>query len=333
MNMREYEAATQNAALFDISGRTIVELAGPDARGFLHNLCTNDVKSLPVGAGCEAFLLTAKGRVASHVFIGQYQLGSRAVLLLDAVPRQAAAIIGHLDHYLISEQVEMADRSAEFAFFHLAGPQARPILESTFGTDLGNLLPLHNQALTMRNMPVATCHIRPHPPLGVEGYDLIYPVEHGAALSAALQAGGAVQASMDTRETLRIEAGTPEFLADFDDQRLGMEVGRTAQAISFTKGCYLGQETVVMARDRGHVNRALMGVQATDKNELTKGARLFRGEEEVGQIRSTTVSPKTRHAIGLAYLRRGSQEPGTELRVEPVEAGRRVQVLALPFRS
>ena len=321
----EYEAATQHAALFDLSCRTIVQLAGPDARTFLNNLCTNDVKELPIGAGCEAFLLTAKGRVVAHGLIGHFQLADAAALWLDTVPGQAATILGHLDHYLISEQVELADRSADFGVFHVAGPRSEAIVQAASGANVTDLSPLHHVALE-------SCHIRRHAFLGVDGYDLIFPVERGAQLWTALGDAGAVPAGMETRETLRIEAGVPEFGADFDGQRLGMEVGRTPQAISFSKGCYLGQETVVMARDRGHVNRALMGVQATDDGLLPEGARLVRGEEEAGQITSTTYSPSVKRAIGLAYLRRGSQEPGTELLVEPANEGRRVQVVALPFR-
>src|SRR6266481_5175961 len=109
-----------------------------------------------------------------------------------------------------------------------------------------------------------------------------------------------------------------------------MEIG-LAGAICHTKGCYLGQESVVMARDRGQVNRMLMGVQAMGDEMLPAGARLLRGADEAGLVTSSTFSPRLSQVIALAYLRRGSQEPGTELIVEPASDGRLVTVCALPF--
>src|SRR5947199_9527134 len=103
----EYEAAVERAALFDLSCRSKVELAGPDACAFLNNLCTNDVKDLPVGGGCEAFVITAKGKIVAHVQVGHYRQPDAPVVWLDTVADQAAAIGGYLEHYLVSEQVEL----------------------------------------------------------------------------------------------------------------------------------------------------------------------------------------------------------------------------------
>ena len=149
---------------------------------------------------------------------------------------------------------------------------------------------------------------------------------------------GAIPAGAETLQILRIEAGLPEFGIDIDENRLAVEVNRTAQAISYAKGCYLGQETIVMARDRGQVNRLLMGVKVTSELErqrgyLAAGAKLFRANEEVGLITSSIFSPKLQAVIGLAYLRRGNWEPGTELVIEPTTDGRGAVVCSLPFLS
>jgi folate-binding protein YgfZ len=327
----EYQAAVEGAALFDLSCRSKVELAGPDARAFLNNVCTNEVKDLPVGGGCEAFLLTAKGRIVAHVLVGHYEQPDGATLWLDTVPDQAAVIGAHLEHYLISEKVELADRTEVFGMFHLAGPRAPAILQSIVGQNLGERPVLGNIGLEWPYDGRPWCNIRRHRPLGVDGYDLIFPAGRSLELWQLLREGGAAPAGMDAYDTLRIEAGTPEFGADFDQQRFAMEAGRTDQAICHTKGCYLGQESVVMARDRGQVNRTLMGVRIADDGLLAAGARLFKGADEVGQVTSSTRSPRLHQIIALAYLRRGNQQPGQELVVEPASDGRTVVVCALPF--
>jgi folate-binding protein YgfZ len=326
----EYRAALAGAVLIDLSCRSKVELAGPDARTFLNNLCTNEVKSLVVGAGCEAFLITAKGKVVAHFNVGHYQLPGTTNLWLDTVADQAADIVEYLSHYLISEQVELADRTEDFGLFHLCGPGAVAILQRAIDQDFAELALLHNRAVTWP-WDGLTGHVRRNNVLGLDGYDLFCPAAASLNLWRQLRDAGAVATGMETYETLRIEAGTPEFGPDFDKQRFVMEVGRTAQAICHTKGCYLGQESVVMARDRGQVNRTLMGVQAQGAELLAAGARLLRGADEVGQITSATYSPRLSRAIALAYLRRGSQEPGMELVAEPLEAARTVTVCALPF--
>lgn len=327
----EYRAAVEQAALFDLSDRTKFELAGPDARGFLNNLCTNDVKNLPIGGGCEAFLLTPTGKIVAHVLVGHYQQRDTTTLLLDTVTDQADAIGGYLGHYLVSEQVEPADRSEAFGMFHVCGPNAAAMLRSVTGQDVSDLAPLHNRVFQWPHDSRPWCQVRRRRALGLDGYDLLVPVGGSLDLWKKLRDAGAAPAGRETYETLRIEAGVPEFGADFDGQRFVMEVGRNAEAIAPNKGCYLGQEAVVMARDRGQVNRALMGVRAPADGLLPEGGRLFNGKDEVGQITSAAESPRLNQVIALAYLRRGSQEPGTALTVELETDGRTVTVCALPF--
>src|SRR5262245_59932956 len=120
----EYRCAVEEAAIFDQSQRGKVELTGPEAGTFLHNLCTNDIVHLAVGAGCEAFLTNAKARVVAHLRVYHLLLhDGRDALWLDVAGGQAEIVLKHLDHYLISEQVELADRTSEFTQLLLAGPR------------------------------------------------------------------------------------------------------------------------------------------------------------------------------------------------------------------
>src|SRR4051812_3444816 len=130
----EYRQTREGASLFDVSARGKLELTGPDAPAFLHNLCTNDVANLPLGGGCEAFFTNAKAKTVARALIYHVRLGDgRDALWLDTDPGRGAALLRHLDHFLISERVEMADRTADFAQLHLAGPRAKAVLEKALG--------------------------------------------------------------------------------------------------------------------------------------------------------------------------------------------------------
>jgi folate-binding protein YgfZ len=321
---QQYEAACTSAVLFDLSGCAKVELAGADARSFLQNLCTNDIKGLPEGGGCEAFLTTAKARVVAHVFVAHMQLQDQWVFLLDSVPGQADALVRHLDHYLISEQVEIADRSAVLAMHRVVGPGAQALVEQTLGCNLRDLKNIHS--LAVRLPDGSTGHVRRFDELSVPAFDVFSPT---AAAAWTTRLDLAV-ADPEVLEILRVEAGLPAFGKDMDETRLVMEVGRTAQAICYTKGCFLGQEPIVMARDRGQINRRLGGVVMPDGDALPKGTRLFKGDAEVGEVTSSVRSPRVGQAIALAYLKRGFQEPGLELTVGSA-TGTRSIVAQLPF--
>jgi len=318
--MTEYQSATEDAAFFDLSDQSIIEIVGPDAREFLHNLCTQDVKNLPVGEGCEAFLTTSKARVVAHVNIAHRESN---VVWLDFVPGQAETVFKHLNHFLISERAEIIDRTAEFGMLRVIGPRAGERLASIAGS-LDALAPW--RLSTVPNLGI----IRRQRLLALDGFDLFTPIADVAALREQLLGIGINSVSKDTYNLLRIEAGLPEFGIDIDENRLAMEVNRP-QATSYKKGCYLGQETIVMARDRGQVNRLFMGIKVASGEALNAGAKLYRNNDEVGQVTSSVFSPRLKCVIALAYLRRGSWDAGTEVVIDAATDGRTGVVCALPF--
>jgi folate-binding protein YgfZ len=323
-----YERARSDAVLFDVSDRGKIELTGPDAPSFLHNLSTNDIVNLPLGAGCEAFFTTAKAKVVAHALIYHIRTaGGRDALWLDVAPGQAPALVQHLNRFLISEQVEIDDRTADFAQFHLAGPRAKAILDQAFGETLPDLELLQHMERTIGAS--ATCHIRRTDPLGLPGFDVVCLKDRAPAVRQALNSAGAGQAGREVYETLRIEAGTPVYGIDIDENRFAVEVGR-ASAISYTKGCYLGQEPIVMARDRaGHVNRAFRGLKLGRAAE--SGDKLLAPDgKEVGAITSIAISPRL-GPIALGYVRRGFEQPGTALAVGPEDRRGTAAVTDLPM--
>lgn len=323
--MDAYRSALESAALFDVSDRGKLEFAGPDAASFLHNLCTNDVAGLPLGGGCEAFFTTAKAKVIGRALIYHARRadGSDA-LWLDTDTGQAARLLTHLSRYQIAEQFVAADRTAEFAQFHLAGPAAQTVLSQALGAPVPDVPLYGHMERTFGER--ATCSIRRHEPLGVPGYDIVCLKGRADEVRDRLTAAGAAAGTADAYEVLRVEAGTPVIGRDLDENRFAVEAGRT-DAISYAKGCYLGQEPIVMARDRaGHVNRSFRGVKLAAT--VPAGTKLFADGKEVGLTTSSVVSPRF-GPVALAFVRRGHETPGTRLEVN----GGAAEVVALPMTA
>src|SRR5262245_55943869 len=210
----EYAAACSGAALFDLSDRSKIELAGPEARLFLHNLCTNDVKNLAAGAGCEAFLWTAKARVVAYVLVGCFRAADQDVLWLDFAPGFAANVLQHLDHHLISERVELADRTAEWGLLRLCGARAKAIVEEYFGQPIPQMPDLHHAALAEPGQETSTVYVRSQSALSLPAYDLFCRAEGASRLNKMLTDLGATSASKEMHKVLRVEAGTPEYGVD-----------------------------------------------------------------------------------------------------------------------
>lgn len=328
--MSEYDAAVDAAALFDRSDAAKLVLTGPDAPMFLGNLSTNDIKNLPLGGGCEAYLCSPTAKVQFQAWIYHVRLadGSHA-MWVETTPGRNADLAKYLDRYLISEQVEIADRTADFAQFHLAGPSANSVLEKALGDALPDLPEFAHMERTFGAN--ATCSIRRCDPLGLPGFNIVCLKEHADGVRGMLLRAGATHAGPQTYETLRVEAGTPQFGPDIDENRFVMEVGNAARAVSYSKGCFLGQEPIVMARDRaGHVNRAFSGLKVLEGGPVPAGAKLFRDGQEVGVVTSSCHSPRLGVPVALGYLRWKHQEPGTRMEVETPAGRQPGEVVGLP---
>jgi len=327
----EYDAALKTAAVFDVSHHGKVEVSGKDAPSFLHNLCTNDILNMPLGAGCEAFFCTAKAKVVAHVLIYHVLLPEdRHAFWLDVAPGQAEVLIKHLDRFIIAEQVELVDRTTGFVQLHLAGPKAAAVLARALADVLPPLEPLQHMERTFGAN--VTAHIRRNDPLGVPGFDIVCASSLASGLWRMLTSAEAKPAGLDAFELLRVEAGTPVYGKDIDENRFAFDVGRTQQAISYNKGCYLGQEPIVMARDRaGHAPRTLLGLKLAGNDSVPRGSKLYRGAEEVGFTCTSIRSPRLGTPIALAYVRFGHQAPGTAVEVETPAGRVAAEVRSLPF--
>lgn len=324
----DYTAAITTAAVFDTAEAAKLVLTGPDAPMFLGNLSTNDTKNLPLGGGCEAYFCDARAKVKFQVWIYHIVLADRRhAMWVETTPGRGTDLLQYLDRYLISEQVEVADRTADFAQFHLAGPKAAEVLATAIGAPVPELPEFAHMERTFGPAGGATCSIRRRDQLGVPGFDVVCRTDVADDVRRALTAAGAVPGTADTFEVLRIEAGTPVFGKDIDETRFVMEVGFVARAVSYTKGCFLGQEPIVMSRDRaGHVNRTFQGLKVLDGGPLAPGTKLMRDGQEVGVVTSSCDSPRLGAPVALAYLKWSHKDPGTRLDAW----GHAVEVVGLP---
>ena len=316
-----YHAALTGAALFDRSHTAKIEVTGPDAAMFLGNLCTNDIKKLAPGTGCPAFLCDPRAKVKFQTWIYNCnEFDGVSSYWIETTPGRNTDLFKYLDRYLISERVEIADRTDEFVQFHVAGPGAAAVVETATGVNLADAIEFSNREGTLRRRDL----------LGMPGYDVLIRKDGSLAVER-LFAAGAIPATGDVFETLRIEAGTPFFGPDIDETRFVMEVAGAARAVSYTKGCYLGQEPIVMARDRaGHVNRAFLGMKVLDGGPLPAGAKVFHDGQEVGVVTSSCHSPRLGAPIALGYLRWKHQVVGTRMEAETPTGRQAVEVLGMP---
>jgi folate-binding protein YgfZ len=291
----QYRQLREECGLLDRSERGKLLVTGPDAVEYLQGQLTSDVEALAPGGGQYAALLDRKGHMQADMRVLR---PAAEELWLDTEPEALTAALRHLTMYSIGREVEIADVGDERAILSLIGPRAAEI------AGLASLPEDACEETALAGVECLSAGTR-------EGIDLIVPIAEAGRLRDALLAAGAVEVSPEAAEILRIEAGVPRFGAEMGAETMPAEAGIVERAVSFTKGCYIGQETVARLHYKGRPNRNLRGLRLSAPAET--GASLRLGEKEVGQIGSACVSPAL-GPIALAILRR-EVEPGDELAV------------------
>ncbi len=322
----EYEAVRHAAGLLDLSWQGKVRIAGGDRVDFLHRMLSNDVKGLAAGRGCETFLLDSKGHVVAYLSL----LALPDVLLAEADPPMASPMVEMLNRYVIADDVSLDDVSEAWGILSIQGPRAPAVLGDLLGGEAPALEPLQH---VEREVAGATARIVARSRTGEAGYDVWAPTDRLPALwDAAARVGGrhglrpVGTAALDV---LRLEAGEPRAI-DVAGDVLALETG-LERAISFTKGCYIGQEFVIRVAHRGHVNRRLSGLVLDGDRVPPSGSTVRAGEKEMGWITSAAFSPALGRPIALGYVRRECNAPGTKVLVQAGEAVLDAEVVALPF--
>src|SRR4051794_36440324 len=308
----QYRQLREECGLLDRSHRGKLLVSGGEAAEYLQGQLTNDIEALEPGDGLYAALLDRKGHMQGDMRV--LRPGEGPDLLLDTEPEAIEAVRRHLAMYKIGRDVNVVDVGAERAILSLIGPRAVEIAGSA-------ALPENScEEVTVAGTQVLAGG-------AAEGIDLIFAAEARASVAAALLAAGAAEVSPEAAEILRIEAGRPRFGAEMGAATMPAEAGIVEQAVTFTKGCYIGQVTVAPLHYKGKPNRHLRGLSLSVAGGVEPGEAIFLGEKEVGRLGSAGVSPAF-GPIGLAILRREA-EPGATVAVG--EDGVTAEVVGLPF--
>ena len=300
----EYELLRDRVGLVDRGARAVFELSGPEAAEFLQGQVTNDVEALEPGQGCYAALLDHKGKIRTDMRVLRLAPDR---LIVEAEGTSRAALDRTFEMYSLGRQVSHTDLSADHHVLSLIGPAAREGLDPAPGEAE------HAHVLTPYGVAVATD----------VGVDLICGERQAAAARAELDVPGV---SADAAECLRIERGRPRLGFELDGA-IPQEAGLNDRAVSFSKGCYVGQETVARLHYKGKPNRHLRGLRLSAPAE--RGDSITLGERQVGTIASTCVSP-IHGPIALALIRR---EAAPDDRVLVGESGAPAVVIEPPFRA
>ena len=314
----EYRAAHEAVAIFDTNWHTIVALTGPDRVRYLNAIVSGDVKSLGEGRGTLALLLTPQGHILAELEI--YALQDKLLVLSHASVRERT--IATLDKFIIMDDVTLRDVTEQFGSFAIAGPRADAVIAEACGLSLEGF---SEHAIAEVEIDGVACHLIRHSHFSLLGAEIIAPRGHLELLWKNLHASVLTQhgAAIGTRalNSLRLEAGIPWFPDDFNDTVIPHEAALETTHISFSKGCYTGQEIVERVRSRGQVNRRRVRLKFSTAEPPARLTRLRASDsedktaepKEVGIVTSSAFSPAANTSIGMAYVRREQNSPGSVL--------------------
>jgi folate-binding protein YgfZ len=297
-----YEALRRGAAWMDLSARGRIVARGRDRARLLHNITSNEVKKLTPGAGCYAFLLTPQGRVQADLYLFYFA----DHFLIDTAADLREKVLQHIRRYIIADQVELEDVTTNTAALGIEGPGAAAILSS-----MGAPIPGADSAHVQWNdVTVAAVTLTGQP-----GFRIYSDAARLPHLIHQVEAAGAKPATPEDATLVRIENGKPLYGVDIRETSLPQET-QQMHAVSFNKGCYIGQEIVERIRAQGHVNKKLVKLQIEAAEPLPAGTKLTADAKDSGEITSAVYSPSLGKVVALAYLRTPQATPGAVLKTE-----------------
>jgi folate-binding protein YgfZ len=271
--------------LIDLSDRAKFRVTGGDRVRFLNGQLTNDLKDAKPGQTVYACVLTVKGKLCGDLFVTPIE----DAFLLDCHPDLREALLARLEKYAIADDVEFSDQTDELTLFHTLAPELPKAI-----------LPEGTVSRSNR--------------FEAEGHDLLVPVALKDVVPQLLQEK---VLEPEQVETFRIESGIPEWGHELSEDVIPNEAGLDKRAISYTKGCYVGQEVISRLKSLGHVNRNLCGVQLISGSTLTAGDKLVNDSgQQIGTVTSAAKSARLGGWIGLAYVRRNFVQPGSRYHLQ-----------------
>jgi folate-binding protein YgfZ len=351
--LAEHAALRETAGVIDLSFRSRICLTGADRVRFLHGQVTNDVKKLHPGEGCYAAITTAKGKMESDLNI--FALADE--LLLDFEPGLTEKISQRLGKFIVADDVQIVDAAPHYGLLSVQGPKAADVINALglFGWGERPREPVFAEShhgspevsphqlpakpfdsLKISDMTLGDIYLANNPRLGTSGFDLFVPNNSlGAVADKLIAAARHISGracGWQAFETARIEAAIPRFGADMDETNIPLECGIESRAVTYNKGCYIGQEVINRIHSVGHVNRELRGLRlANDLKSLPAlGDKLFHAGKEVGHVTSAVKSAALNANIALGYVRREANQIGNELTLQGTGESP-VKIVPLPF--
>jgi glycine cleavage system T protein len=325
----EYLSIRRTVGLLDFSNRALLEFTGVDRLSYLQGLISNDLRQPSSGEGMYAAFLSQQGKVFGDCRV----LTTDDSFIVDLWEPLKPKILDHLHRYLVADEVEITDLSDRCAILSIQGPNAETLVEKFVPK---NQQPQKTLAHSLAEIAGVETRICRYSHTGEDGFDLIIPIADiesvARQLTEAASEYSARWVGAEAYETLRIEAGIPRYGVDITDDNLILETGLT-HAVSFNKGCYLGQEVVERIRSRGHVNKNLIGLVIDGKKPPSAGSKILSAEKEIGTITSSVYSPALESPIALGYVHRDHRSPGTQLLVRHDNEVLSATVAELPFTA
>ncbi|MDA2938270.1 hypothetical protein MYX75_08420 [Acidobacteria bacterium AH-259-A15] len=308
----EYQAVRDAVGFLDLSDRGKIEVTGADRVTFLHSMISNDVQELPEWAGRYGTFLTARGKIVSDLFYYKFP----NYLILDVKSDLLSKTIQTLEKYIVMDEVYLKDISSDTEHFSLQGPRSLDLLRELFA----NSGPSTQYAVQETKWNKMILWLIRKDELAEPGFEVVVPREVASSVrEAILEKGsgfGLRQVGPEARNILRLEAGIPWYGADMDENRYPMEA-RLDEAISLTKGCYIGQEVVAKATHIGGVGNLLMGLKLKGNSVPAKDSRVLNADaKQIGAVTSAVSSPRFECPIAFAYLKRAFARSGEVYQVE-----------------
>ena len=320
----EHEAVRNRVGMADRSHRGKLLFRGSDRVEFLQGMVTNDVQTLTPGGGCYAVITTSKAKMLADCRL----YGLDESILVDLEAEAVEKVKKHLDFYIIASDVTIEDLTEKWGMLSLFGPKSTDLLAQSLGISNPPSVEYHYTKTTVESIEIIVAR---NDITGEAGYDLFVPTEGLKPLFDRLIKTGTPLIGQKALHTLRVEAGIPQYGVDMDESHFPMEAGLTLRAISETKGCYLGQETIARALAQGHMNRHLVGLELTGDAIPEKGHTLQGGDRKIGTITSAVFSPTLKKIIAMGYVQRNFAKPGSEVSVLIGENPVPATVSSLPF--
>lgn len=325
--LEEVENVRKNVGIINLSFIGKIKLTGKDNAAYLHNRLSNSIETLKPGQGCYATLLDYKGRMISDMHV--YRQAD--YILVTTIPETCKELVANFQKFIFSEDVQVEDITESWGVISVHGPKSKTLLDRLITPPIGELSLLDNVEKEFegnKGVIIRTAWT------GEEGYHLIYPnLTNQKLWQKLLETGKDLHAqpfSLPTFNILRLEAGIPLFGDDMNQDNIPLEAN-LKHAISYTKGCYPGQEVIAKITNLSHPWRILVGLEIQSDSPIPSGNSIHLKGEEIGHVTSGAYSPTLNKMIGLGYVKWDYREPGTEVEIDWNGIKKYAVIRTLPF--